>query len=79
MELTKENLIKFYLIKRMFLLIDEHFFYFWLYLVYSSEYFIIFPFALSYGLSCIYTSYTNLNLIEKIIEPRVSQSTWLMF
>jgi hypothetical protein len=68
--LTKEDIIKFYKYKRDFLFYDEWGFYFLLLFMYkySYPYWIIFP-ILFYGGSAIYTSYSNLDKIEKYIVP----------
>ena len=64
-----QSLIFFYLIKRTFLFFDEHLFYLFLYLLYYKKYYKLLPAIIIYGISCLYTSYSNLDKIEEQIIP----------
>ena len=65
---TNNNIILiFYLIKRMFVFIDEYLFYYILYYLYKNRYYKLLPFVLFYGVCCIYTSYSNIDKIEALI------------
>ena len=57
-------LISYYLIKRIFLFVDEWLFYYVLYKLYMNKMYYIFTGVLIYGSLCIYTSYYNIDLIE---------------
>jgi len=60
--------LDFYTRKRMFLFLDEWFFYFVLYTFWQNDQLFSFIVVGLYGVSCIHTSYTNLEKIEKIIS-----------
>lgn len=62
-----QDIIIYYLIKRLFLFCDEWLFYTFLYLLLIRQNYKIIILISSYGLSCIYTSYYNIDLIEKNI------------
>jgi hypothetical protein len=71
-------IMKFYIIKRIFLFVDEWLFYFSLYKLYKNKWNGVFYIVAIYGLSCLLTSYKNINKIEqKIIN--VQQQIWLLF
>lgn len=72
----QQLLLKYYLIKRIFLFFDEWLFYLVLIYIYNREYFIMLPPVLLYGISCIYTSYFNINKIEEKLV-HVHQIIWL--
>jgi len=61
------DLIIFYLIKRIFLFFDEWFFYIMLYILYRKKCYKLIPFIITFGGICIYTSYVNINMLEKSI------------
>ena len=71
-----ELLLKYYLIKRIFLFLDEWLFYLVLIYLYNIEIYIMLPPVLLYGISCIYTSYFNINKIEEKLV-HVHQIIWL--
>ena len=75
---TKKNIFLYYYIaKRMFLFMDEWLFYYTVYKLYRMGYRKIAFSIIFYGLSCIYTSYTNIEKIEhKLTE--ITQSIWLI-
>lgn len=58
-------LLKYYLIKRIFLFMDEWLFYLVLYSLVYLEFYKISIIILLYGLACIYTSYSNLDKLEQ--------------
>ena len=73
---NENSLLKYYLMKRVFLFFDEWMFYGVLIYLVHNEYYIITPFVLTYGISCIYTSYTNIEKIEEKITG-IKQIIWL--
>lgn len=74
---NKNYLVYFYLIKRLFLFFDEWLFYYVLYKLYTDRLYVPFTIVLGYGISCIYTSYKNIDLLEsKIVD--IKQSIWIM-
>lgn len=69
-------ILKYYLIKRIFLFFDEWLFYLLLIYLYNREIYIMLPPVILYGISCIYTSYSNINRIEeKLVD--IHQLIWL--
>jgi cellulose synthase/poly-beta-1,6-N-acetylglucosamine synthase-like glycosyltransferase len=69
-------LLKYYLMKRIFLFFDEWLFYLFLIYLYNREIYIMLPPVILYGVSCIYTSYLNINKIEEKLV-NVHQLIWL--
>jgi len=69
-------LLYFYLAKRLFLFMDEWLFYFTLYKLYTGKHYYILAIVLMYGMSCIYTSYSNIEKIEYDITG-ITQSIWI--
>lgn len=77
-ETTKKNLFLYYYIaKRIFLFMDEWLFYYTVYKLYRMGYRKITFSIIIYGLSCIYTSYTNIEKVEHKLTG-ITQSIWLM-
>ena len=68
--------LTYYTIKRSFLFLDEWLFYIVLYKLYSDGHYDIMKIVLVYGISCIYTSYKNIDLIESKIS-NVKQLIWV--
>ncbi len=63
------HLILYYMIKRLFLFLDEWLFYVILYKLYKGRRYKMLMLVLLYGGGCIYTSYSNISLLErKIID-----------
>lgn len=60
-------LLEFYFIKRLFLFCDEWLFYSFLLILLCKKYYKVLPFVTIYGILCIYTSYYNIDKIEKNI------------
>jgi hypothetical protein len=60
-----DDLLLYYLLKRIFIFFDEWLFYCVLYILLVRGHYHILPFIIIFGFSCIYTSYYNINLIEK--------------
>lgn len=71
-----QSLIIYYTVKRSFLCLDEWLFYYTLYKLYKNKYYRMLFIILLYGASCIYTSYKNIDKIEKQIV-NVDQIIWL--
>jgi len=71
-----KNLLIYYTIKRLFICIDEWLFYYILYILYINKYYKVLPFVIIFGFSCIYTSYSNIDKIEKNIID-VKQNVFL--
>lgn len=70
------SLLTYYLWKRIFLFFDEWLFYLVLIYLVNRKYYKLTPFIMAYGISCIYTSYTNINRIEeKLVD--IHQLIWL--
>lgn len=70
------SLFTYYLWKRIFLFFDEWLFYVVLIYLFNRGYYKILPFVMVYGISCIYTSYANINRIEeKLVD--IHQLIWL--
>jgi hypothetical protein len=68
--LKKSELIRFYRYKRTFLYLDEWAFYMILIFMYIHSFpFLIVGTVLFYGSSALYTSYVNLDKLEKMIVP----------
>lgn len=64
---TGDYILMYYIVKRVVLFFDEWFFYFTLYkLLRRGHRKILLPVML-YGISCIYTSYKNIDKIEREI------------
>ena len=59
-----QNILHYYIIKRIFLFLDEWLYYFALYKLYKNKYYKINIIVFIYGLLCIYTSYSNIDKIE---------------
>ena len=70
------SLLSYYIIKRLFLFFDEWLFYCVLIYLFNRKYYKIAPFVMIYGISCIYTSYTNIDKIEEKLTD-VHQIIWL--
>ena len=70
------SLLTYYLWKRIFLFFDEWLFYIVLIYIFNRGYYKILPFVAAYGISCIYTSYSNINRIEERLVD-VHQVIWL--
>lgn len=62
-----DNIILFYLIKRIFVAIDEYILYAILFKLYLMRQYKLLFLVLFYGISCIYTSYSNIDKIERQI------------
>lgn len=71
-----KEITNYYTIKRTFLFFDEWLFYYVLYKLYREKYYRMWLPVMLYGLSCIYTSYKNIDKIEKRILP-IDQIVWL--
>ena len=69
-------LLFYYLIKRSFLFMDEWLFYLVLYKLLKSGYHKIMTLVFLYGISCIYTSYSNIEKIENQLTG-IDQMIWL--
>lgn len=65
--MDEKTLILYYLIKRSFIFFDEWMFYYILLKLYNKKYYKITFTVLVYGLCCIYTSYKNIDKVEKNI------------
>ena len=61
------HVLLYYTIKRTFLFLDEWLFYVALYKLFGARYYKIWVIVLLYGAGCIYTSYTNISKIERLI------------
>src|SRR5271154_451482 len=64
----KKVLLLYYIIKRFFICVDEWLFYLMIYKLVDKEYFKVLPLILLYGGSCIYTSYINIDRVERSIS-----------
>lgn len=73
--IDQTNLILYYFIKRLFLFLDEWLFYYTLIRFFTKKYYKTTFFIFIYGISCIYTSYSN---IDKI-ESNITNSTQIIF
>ncbi len=60
-------ILMYYFVKRLFLFLDEWTFYYVLYKFYKAGYYKTLLMIMIYGTFCIYTSYTNISLIESEI------------
>lgn len=70
------KLVVYYTIKRTFIFFDEWLMYYVLYKLYIKKYYRIMMMVFLYGISCLYTSYKNINKIEsKLIN--VKQIIWI--
>lgn len=70
-----QSLLIYYTIKRSFLFMDEWLFYYVLYKLFRSKYYKIMTIVCLYGLSCIYTSYSNIEKIEYKLTG-INQMVW---
>lgn len=59
--------LMYYMIKRLFLFLDEWLFYVVLYKLYKGRHYKIWMMVLLYGGGCIYTSYSNISILERRI------------
>lgn len=74
---SRTELLEFYKYKRIFLFLDEWSFYIMLTMLYMYSFpFLIIGGVLFYGGSALYTSYDNLDKIEKMIVP-VEQNIYI--
>lgn len=64
---TPSDIIVYYFIKRMFLFLDEWLWYLALFLLFVRKQYYLVIIVLIAGFGCIYTSYHNLDLIEREI------------
>ena len=64
----KTLILIYYVIKRLFIFFDEWMFYYILIKLYDKKYKKITLMVLVYGLCCIYTSYKNIDKVEKDIS-----------
>jgi hypothetical protein len=64
-EQTQRYLFYYYLVKRIFLLLDEWGFYVIMYYLVKTKHYKSFIAVLVYGVGCIYTSYNNITKIER--------------
>lgn len=71
------SVLIFYIVKRFFLFLDEWLFYYILYRLFESRYYKLLIIILIYGLSCIYTSYSNLEIIEYRLTG-INQKIWII-
>lgn len=62
-------LVLFYLIKRIFLFLDEWLLYYILFKMYVRKMYLSLSIILVYGSMCILTSYHNINLLEEQVFP----------
>jgi len=74
--MDEQSLIVYYIVKRSFLFLDEWLFYYALYKLYKNKYYRMLFSVFLYGISCIYTSYKNIDKIEKRIVT-VDQIIWM--
>lgn len=70
------SMLIYYITKRIFLFIDEWLFYLTLFMIYRNKWYKLLPIVILYGISCIYTSYSNIDKIERLIAD-VPQSIFL--
>jgi hypothetical protein len=75
--ITDYPLLIYYIVKRFFLFLDEWLFYYILYRLFESKYYKLLIIVLFYGLSCIYTSYSNLEIIEYKLTG-INQKIWII-
>lgn len=75
--MEKNMFLYYYIVKRLFLFMDEWLFYYVVYKLYKMGYIKITLSIIIYGLSCIYTSYTNIEKVEHKLSG-ITQSIWLM-
>lgn len=69
-------LLTYYIVKRLFLFLDEWLFYYTLYKLVRMRYYKIFFGVLLYGIACIYTSYSNIERVEFQLT-QLHQMIWL--
>jgi hypothetical protein len=74
--MVTQPLILYYVVKRSFICLDEWLFYFVLYKLYKNKDYKMLMIIFLYGISCIYTSYKNIDKIEKQIID-VNQIVWV--
>jgi len=71
-----QSVLTYYVIKRSFLFLDEWLFYYALYKLYKNKYYKMLYFIMVYGISCLYTSYKNIDKIEQQMI-NIKQTIWL--
>lgn len=69
-------LLVYYIVKRFFLFLDEWLFYYILYRLFETKHYKLLSVVLFYGLSCIYTSYANIEIIEHQLIG-INQKIWI--
>lgn len=74
--ILSQSVLTFYIIKRSFLFLDEWLFYYVLYKLYKNKYYKMLYFIMTYGISCLYTSYKNIDKIEQQMI-NIKQTIWL--
>lgn len=74
--MSQELKIVYYTVKRSFLFLDEWLLYYVLYKLYKSKMYKMTVVVLMYGMSCMYTSYKNIDNIEAEIS-NVNQIIWI--
>ena len=72
---SHQSLLIYYIVKRSYLFMDEWLFYYVLYKLFKSEHYKIMTIVCLYGLSCIYTSYSNIEKIENKLTG-MNQMVW---
>jgi len=70
------SVLTYYVVKRSFLFLDEWLFYYALFKLYKNKYFKMFYFIMAYGISCLYTSYKNIDKVEQQMI-NIKQTIWL--
>lgn len=73
---SSRSVLTYYVVKRSFLFLDEWLFYYALYKLYKNRYFKMMYFIMAYGISCLYTSYKNIDKIEQRLIS-IKQTIWL--
>ncbi|ARF12426.1 hypothetical protein Klosneuvirus_5_96 [Klosneuvirus KNV1] len=70
------SVLTYYVVKRSFLFLDEWLFYYALFKLYKNQYYKMFYLIMAYGISCLYTSYKNIDKIEHQMI-NIKQTIWL--
>ena len=70
-------LLMYYITKRVFLFCDEWLFYYFLYKMLRNKYYKLLVIVALYGVCCIYTSYTNIEMIEHRL-PGLNQYIFIL-
>lgn len=71
-----QSILTYYVVKRSFLFLDEWLFYYTLFKLYKYKYYKMFYLIMAYGISCLYTSYKNIDKLEHQMI-NIKQTVWL--